>query len=243
MSVFDAPTTEQEQDDAATANQDDQTTDDWIKRVASEKGDNWNDPQTVAKGYYHAQQRIKELEALVEGNKENDYAKRLLEQLQGKQATETPPAHQEVEQQEQGSSEKQDHTSLSPEDIESLLEKTLSTREKQARVESALKEKFGSEANRVVHDRAKELGLSIDRMKELANESPDAFLRLVGEPEAKQTNSGVRSSVNTASGFNSNGERNMGYYQNLRRTNRKLYNSLHNQMMSDRVRLGDKFYQ
>jgi len=123
------------------------------------------------------------------------------------------------------------------------LEKTLNAREKQKTVESSLRAKFGEQANKVVHDRAKELGLSIEKMKEIANDSPAAFLRLVGEPEAKQTNSQVTGTVNT-SGFNStvNGERNQSYYSNLRRTNRKLYDSLQPQMLQDRTRLGDKFY-
>lgn len=245
MSVFDAPTTEQQNDKkTADSTNETQTTEDWLEKVVTEKGEHWKDPQTLAKGYAHAQARIKELEALEEKMKEQDYAKTLLEQLQAKgQANEeVTPQKTEVEE-PKGDTENKGHTNLSPEDIESLLEKTLTTRERQNKVESVLREKFGETANRVVHDRAKELGLSIDRMKELATESPDAFLRLVGEPEPKETNRQITSSKNT-SGFDSSnsGERNHSYYTNLRRTNRKLYDSLQSQMMKDRMRLGDKFY-
>lgn len=242
-SVFDAPTTEQKQ---TTESQTETTIEDWVSEVVKEKGDQWNDPQALAKGYYHAQKRIKELEALEEKQKEQDYAKTLLEQLQAqKQAPEATPDELKVKIEEPSSTEQKDHTSLSPEDIESLLEKKLSVRAKQEKVEKALREKFGENANQVVHERAKELNLSIDRMQELAQESPDAFLRLVGDPEPKETNKGVRTSVNTASGFNSqHGERNSAYYTKLRRENRKLYNDpkTQQQMIQDRMRLGSDFY-
>lgn len=239
MSVFDAPTTEQPQQTSDTT--DTQDHEDWLEKIVTEKGDHWKDPQTLAKGYAHAQARIKELEGLEDKLKEQDYAKTLLEQLQAKQATQevTPPAEVVVPESD---TEITEHTSLSSEDIESLLERTLTSRERQNKVESTLKQKFGDGASKVVHDRAAELGLSIERMKELANESPEAFLRLVGEPAEKQTNSSPKGTVNTT-GFNSNsGDRNQAYYSNLRRTNRKLYNTLQPQMLNDRLKLGDKFY-
>lgn len=239
MSVFDAPTTEQTiQTAQSTETQDHE---DWLERVVAEKGDHWKDPQTLAKGYSHAQARIKELEALEEKLMEQDYAKTLLEQLQARQATEEVLPTPEVEVPKRDT-EITAHTSLSPEEIESLLEDRLNSRDRQKKVETVLREKFGAGANSIVHERAKELGLSIEKMKELANESPDAFLRLVGEPEARQSNSQHKSTVNTTD-FNSNsGDRNQKYYSNLRRTNRKLYDSLQVQMMEDRTRLGDKFY-
>lgn len=241
MSIFDAPTTEQQVTVQTADTTNPQDPEDWLEKVVTEKGEHWKDPQTLAKGYAHAQARIKELEALEEKLKEQDYAKTLLEQLQNRQATEAVPPTPEVEEPTRDA-EIPEHTSLSPEDIESLLEKTLSEREKQKQVEAALRDKFGANANVVVHNKAKELGLTIERMKEIANESPEAFLRLVGEPEQKQPNTQVRGTVNT-SGFNSNtGERNAAYYANLRRTNRKLYDSLQSQMINDRVRLGEDFY-
>lgn len=242
-SAFDAPT--KEQDQVQTTGQDDNqnTTDDWLEKVVAEKGEHWKDPKTLAKGYAHAQQRIKELEALEEKFKEQNYAKSLLEQLQNKQAPETPSGS-EVDKQNEGGAENAGETSLTSEDIERLLESKLSARTKSERVEKALRDKFGDQANRVVHRKAEELNLSIDKMKALAMDSPDAFLRLIGEPEQKQTNSTRESSVNT-SGYNSSGgERNAAHYAKLRRENRKLYNSpvTQTQMIEDRKRLGDKFY-
>ena len=239
-SVFDAPTTEQ----GTTQTQDTPTVEDWVQEVVKEKGEQWQDPQVIAKGYAHAQKRIKELEALAEKAKEQDYAKTLLEQLQAKQAEAATPSQLEVDKEPPSSAVQNDKTSLSPEDIERLLEEKLSTRSRQEKVETELRKKFGDAANRVVHDRAKELNLSIERMQELAKESPEAFLRLIGDPAPTETNSNVKSSVNTAAGFNSqHGERTHAYYSKLRRENRKLYDSLQDQMMKDRLRLGDNFYK
>ena len=242
-SVFDAPTTEQQNDTTKTADSTDtQTNEDWLAKVVTEKGDHWKDPQTLAKGYAHAQARIKELEALEEKLKEQDYSKTLLEQLQAKRQAPEEVIPPKPEAAPKDDTVNNGPTNLSHEDIESLLEKTLSAREKQKTVEASLRSKFGDQANKVVHGRAKELGLSIEKMKELANESPAAFLSLVGEPEVKQTNTQVHGTKNTSSFNSTSGERTQAYYANLRRTNRKLYDSLQPQMLQDRVRLGDKYY-
>lgn len=241
-SIFDAPTTEPA--DETTTSQEAHTTDDWVTEVVKEKGDQWSDPQVLAKGYAHAQARIKELEELAKKAEEQDYAKKLLEQIQAKQADEVTPSTPEPAP--KSDTEQQDNTSLRPEDIESLLEKTLSKREKIAKVETALKEKFGDSANAAVHKAAKENGLSIERMQQLAEESPQAFLRLVGEPEAKQPNTTVKGAVSSTAGFNSGGqERTQSYYSKLRRENRKLYDNpkVQRQMFEDRLRLGQDFYK
>lgn len=244
MSVFNAPTTEQSTDTTASTEDTQDTTENFLEQVVTEKGEHWKDPETLAKGYAHAQQRIKELESLSEKYKEQDYAKSLLEQLQERQATATP-SDPPADPNNQGSTDTSDVTSLTSEDIERLLESKLSERSKQDKVETALRAKFGDQANRIVHKRAEEMNLSIDRMKEIASESPEAFLRLIGEPDKQQTNSTRESTVNTSSGFDSHGkDRNAAYYSKLRRENRKLYNSptTQVQMLEDRKRLGDKYY-
>lgn len=242
MSVFDASTTGHE----VTGNQADLTTDDWVERVTKEKGEHWKDPQTIAKGYYHAQQRIKELEALAEDAKKNDYAKQLLEELKNQKASDTTS---EIPQTNQGS-QAQENTTPNPADIESLINEALTAREKQntsaqniALADAKLTEVFGTEAGNVVRKRAQELGMSVERMKELASESPSAFLRLVGEEASKETNRTMTSTINTSTGFERNNERNSEYYLKLRRENkRKFYDpQTQAQMMDDKKRLGAKF--
>lgn len=245
MSVFEAPNTEQlKEADKTKTSEEKSNHDSFLDRLVSEKGEQWKDPEALAKSHFHAQARIKELEEKVNGYSEQDYAKTLLEQLQAKQAPEvvTPQTPEVAKAPSDAGPE--DTNRLSPEDVESLLEKALTKREKATTVEVALRDKFGDNANVVVHNKAKELGLSIKKMQEIAEDSPQAFLRLVGEPEKMETNKNFDSTFNSSSDFNSGNstERNSAYYAKLRRSDRKTYDRLQVQMFDDRVRLGDKFY-
>lgn len=245
-SVFDAPTTEQSTADQVNGSEnsnEQNTTEDWVSEVVKMKGEQWSDPQVLAKGYANAQRVIEEYKAKEAKFAEQDYAKNLLEQLQSKN-TQAPEAAPDTSAPTQDSTEIKDTTSLSPEDIESLLETKLAVRQNKERVEKTLRDKFGDSANSVVHNRAKELGFSIEEMVGLSETKPDAFLRLIGEPEQAQTNSSIGSSVNTASqGFNKGKERDFAYYQRIRRENPAQYEKLQGQMYQDAVRLGQAFYQ
>ena len=249
MSVFDDSTTGQENSD--DQNTDTQNQEDWLNKVVAEKGDHWQDPQTLAKGYVHAQQRIKELEELTKKAEQNDYARELLEQLQAKQSAPAPTSGQPDTKDKGGTGE--ENTTRDPDELQALIDKALTERERTNTVQqnisqanSKLEEQYGTEAQKVVQDRAQELGMSMDRLKELAGESPTAFMRLMGEAPKKESNSIPQGTLNTAAGFtDGQKERNFRYYQELRRNNRSQYNSrqVQQQMFEDAKRLGDKFYQ
>ena len=246
------PTTEQNQ---TPATQDAfSTPEDFVAKLVGEKGETWKDPQAIAKGYLHAQNRIAELEQATKELAKQDYAKQLLEELQASKAnTQTPPVTEVVPAVvPNGEPEQKDNTSLSPDDIQRLLSEELAKRESSTivtsnldKVNKALSEKFGTEAASAVKAKADALGLPLSKMQELAGESPDAFLTLVGEAPKKETNSTTTSTVNTDSFTNVNsGVRDKAYYSKLRRENRKSYNSpeVQAQMLNDRMTLGDKFY-
>ena len=246
MSAFETTTSEVDPNNAQGTTQ---TTEDYLEEVVKQKGEHWKDPATLAKGYHHAQQRIKELEEIAEKAKEQDYSKRLLEQLQQQAPT---PVQGNVED-KNPDSQKNDNTSLTPEELQALIEQTLTSREVTNSVkqnvsltDSKLTDLYGTEAKSVVSKKAQEMGMSVERLRDIAGESPTAFFRLIGEePPTKETNTLPKAQVNTGGGFNDSrgGEKNQAYYSNLRRTNRKLYNhpSTQTQMMKDRMRLGEKF--
>lgn len=242
MSYFaDTPTTEgSTNDQAESSNQED-----FVASVVSEKGEQWSDPQTLAKGYVHAQKRIKELEELAGQAHKQDFAKELLDQL--RQA----PARGPAEAVTTNPSKDDEYTTPSPEDIQSLIETKLTEREKSKSLQDNLRatdklleDAFGTDANSTVSQKAKELGLSKERLTEIAGESPSAFMALMGSPKAKETNHLTTSSRNTASLNPQSGERNKGYYTELRKKNSSLYfhPETQRQMMQDAERLGDKFY-
>lgn len=254
MSIFkEQPAAENQEapaaaDEATTT----ETQESFVAKLAKERGEKWSDPEVIAKGKIEADNYIKQLEAQLEELRgdlgKQDYAAQLLAQLQGK----APDTTTEPAASKNASGAGQEHTTpeISEDVLKSLVEKTLTEREaantKQQNIDlvtQQMTEKYGTEAVARVQSKAQELGLSTDRMEELAAESPSAFLALIGEPPMKAPTM-TRGSVNTAGMGNvGGGERNFAYYQKLRRENRSQYYTpkVQQQMMEDRMRLGDRF--
>lgn len=248
-----AATTQTEQ----TAEQTQQVTapqESYLQKLVEAKGENWKDPEVLAKGKLEADGYIKTLEEQLaqmrEDLKKQEYKEQVLEQLQNK-AADTTAAKNGVPN-NNGSVEGQNTTgNLSEEDLKSLVEKTLSQREKEnlvkqnlAQVDKALEDSFGTEAMAVVQKKAQELGVSLERMKDIAAESPNAFFALIGEKPRQPFNPMIQGSVRTEGvNMQASTERNWSYYQKLRRENKNLYYTpkVQQQLMEDKMRLGDNF--
>lgn len=232
----------------------DSNQEDWITKVVEQKGEHWKDPQVIAKGYASAQSYIKELEAEREKYREelmrNDYSAELLKTIregQAKPPVKEPPRDTDGTQ--------KDHTNLEVDEdkLKSLIENTLTQREKQnttrqnlAEADKKLTEMFGSNVGTVMQEKSRELGMSKERLAEIASESPTAFFRLIGSNAPKETNSLPKGTVNTTSNFTGDsGTKNNSYYQKLRRENPRLFNSpkVQNEMFKQRLELGQKFYE
>ena len=138
----------------------------------------------------------------------------------------------------------------SEEELKSLVERTLTERDKDSVVKQNLnlvneemEKSYGTDASAKIQNKAKELGLTIERMQEIAAESPNAFFNLIGEPK-KDFKPMVEGSVRTEGvNMQASNERDWSYYQNLRRDNRSLYYSpkIQRQLIEDKGRLGGKF--
>lgn len=237
MSVFDGNQSGQNEVKQNEGNQS------YVEALVKAKGDHWKDPEVMAKGKLEADDTIKELKQqlkeLQEANASGKKLEDLVEQIE--KATKSKP-----------NTESDTKTSVSEEDIQSLVEKTLTKKEREStakqnleRVDSHLTEAFGDEAKSVVQKKAQELGMSIDRLRELASESPNAFLTLIGE-KPKEPKVNTEGSIRTE-GLKTNtsrDKRNHAYYQEMRRKNPQLFNSAatQNKMIQDRISLGDAFY-
>ncbi len=253
--VFEQAGTEQQPEETQQQDNALETQESYVQKLVEARGEKWQDPEVIAKGKFEADNHIQELERQLEELRgdlsKNEYAKQLLETLQGKAEAPTSSKSADAQQEkDQGSAAEQDTTGEAG-DLESLVEETLRKREQKqtaqqnlSQVNDTLTEAYGTEASKVVKERAQELGMSLDRLQEIAAESPSAFLRLVGESPAVEKNPTTSSSVNTTAAFNRSGERNWNYYQDLRRSNPKQYYSpkIQNQLAQDRVNLGDRFY-
>jgi hypothetical protein len=86
--------------------------------------------------------------------------------------------------------------------------------------------------------------MSLERMRDIAAESPNAFFALIGEKPQQPFSPLTQGSVRTEGvNMQTSTERNFDYYQKLRRENRNLYYSAktQQQMFEDKSRLGEKF--
>ena len=231
-----------------------QTTEDWLAKVVEAKGETFKDVQVLAKSKLEADRYIKELEeqakALREEVTKQDYAAKLLEQLQNK-APNSTNGNTVAPNQNNGSTTPSDTKPENSEDIlKALVERTLTEREAKntsqqnaANVRDILTTKYGTEAKAHVERKAQELGMPYSRLEALAAESPSAFLTLIGEPK-QEFKPLTQGSINTQSvSVQSPTQRNWAYYQNLRRTNKTEYfkPQVQQQMLKDKLAMGDKF--
>ena len=224
----------------------------FVEKLVKERGEQWKDPEFIAKGKIEADRFIEDLkrqnEELRQELGKQDYSKELLSQLQAKAAN---PVNANPVVNQDGANKVETKTTISEDELKRLVETTLTERERTASasqnvkvVTDKLQELFGTEAQAKVQEKAKELGMTLERMEEIAKESPSAFFALVGEKVTtpKVFNSGT---INTASAnLQASSERNFNFYQEMRRKDRRQYFSpeVQKQMFQDRERLGDKFY-
>jgi hypothetical protein len=239
-------------EEAQTTEQTNGQEESYLDQVVKTKGTNWSDPEVLAKGKLEADTYIQSLEGqladLRTDMSKQDYAAQLIQELKG-EATATGDVSLAL----QNTASTEDTTTpvgQSEEDLKSLVEKALSDRDKskvtesnQQLVEAELTKKFGNDAQAEVSKRAKELGMSLDRMQEIASESPNAFLSLMGQPEqnlSSMTSSSIRTESVTQQ---ASSDRDWNYYQKLRKENRNLYYSpkVQQQILDDKLRLGGKF--
>ncbi len=227
-----------------------QTQEDWLAKIVEVKGEAFKDPQVLAKSKLESDNYIKQLESQLtdlrtELSKE-EAAKKLLAELQSRR--QDPNANSVPKQGETNPSDTK--PVLSEDEIQRLVEEALSKREttqtaqqNAKMVQDQLTQKYGTEAKAHVEKKARELGMSFERLSNLAAESPTAFMTLIGEPKT-EFKAPVTGTINTAAGnFNNPTERDWTYYQNLRRTDKTLYFNpkTQQQMMQDKMRLGDRF--
>lgn len=232
-----------------------QTTTSYLAQLVASKGDNWSDPETLAKGKIEADSYIEQLKLENEQLKTNahqqDYAKEVLDALQKKETTGTESVSGESKTQTQ-----QDDTTnqpLSEDALKSLVDATITDREQKVTastniqsVNDALAKTYGDKSPDVVAAKAAELGLTVKRLQEMAAESPSAFFALVPvkTEEGKATTfQSTATSVRTTETPSNTGERDAAYYKDLRQKSPTKWRSpaVQSQFLADRMRLGDKF--
>ncbi len=237
------------------SNQEGTQTEDFVQAIIQEKGEQWKDPQVLAKGYAASQEHIAKLEtelsALQSQAEKQDYMKEVLDQVKQAQS----PSTKELVSNTSGTPKVDDQPQVGVEQINELVKEAMTKQEADRTAsqnlqaaDAELVKQFGTDAQNIVESKRQELGLSKERLAQIAQESPTAFLALVGgtSTQQKSTSTTTTSTVNTSSpSFNQAGKRDFAYYNDLRKTQPKLYRSaqIQDQMVKDRTDLGaDKFY-
>lgn len=230
----------------------------FVAKLVESRGEQWKDPEVIAKGKLESDEHIANLERQLQEMREDlgeqEHSKKLLDLLQTKAGDSANPKPEETNNNKNSSTNDGDtKPNVSEDDLKSLVENVLTGREKKntqdqnlAIVNSQLEELYGTEAEAEIIKKAQELGLTKDRLQEMAAESPTAFMKLIGEePKDKQGGAFNSSSINTegARTTSNSGVRDYAYYKNLRKTNKTLYYSpsTQNQMLQDRMKLGAAF--
>lgn len=141
---------------------------------------------------------------------------------------------------------------LTLEDVQRLLEERTAASVASQNLNTAkakLAEKFGSDWQKVLIDKGKEIGESQEFFEALAKKNPQALLALVGSPKSEPSNPNLTSgNVNTtqqALGSGVNGTvRNKAYYDAIKQKNATEYWSprVQNQMHVDAMKLGEAFF-
>lgn len=249
MTVFDGANNQNTSPEGTNEDQGNQS---YVQKLVTSKGEQWSDPEVIAKGKVEADNYIEdlkkqnaELQAQVEKAKK---VEDLFSKLDDKASPTT--SEQNQAQSQGGANESNTQTAVSEDDLQSLIENTLTKREAEAtakqnldQVNSQLESQFGTEASATVQKKSQELGLSMERLQAIAAESPTAFFNLIGEKQsapAPLTNGSIRTeSVNRAQ---NSGKRNFAYYEKMRKENPREFYHAQDAMLKDRIEQGDSFY-
>lgn len=141
-------------------------------------------------------------------------------------------------------------TTLSPEDIQFLINKELSTRSEQSQVQrnqeyvvNKLAEVWGDNFQPKLKARAKELGLQEDFLANLAQTQPQAFLKIVDPKPTPGFSNPIPRTTQVGSPHIQ--DKTWAHYQKMRRENPKLYHSIpmQKEMFAQAQKLGDTFYR
>lgn len=247
--IFSSATTES----TTSETQQTQTKESFIDHLVGD-GKKFRDIEALAKGKLEADKHISEITKTLDELRaelaKQDYAKSLLEQMsKGSETGAEQPTPVTT------SSSNTENTTQSASDFEALVEKVITAKEKSKTasqnisvVGEEMQKQFGDKTADYLKAKSLELNMSLDRLKEIAAESPTAFFQLIGVKKMNEkVTSGTMTTQSTIRSENFNSisqDRDFNFYQKLRKENRSLYYSpkIQNTMIQDRERLGDRFY-
>lgn len=206
----------------------------------------------LARGKWEADQFIERLKQEQAALREELNSRKRLEEVadllsqQKSQSNEGPPPARD---------DGDKNNTLTPEQLEKMLEERLTKRERQQvrdrninEVKQKLTETMGQNYAAKLEQEARNLGVTREYLTNLAADSPQAFYRLMGLDTPRSQGTSVSpppSSVNPAAFTpNTTGERTQAFYDKMKQNDPKTYWSpkTQNEMHRDAQRLGVRFF-
>lgn len=141
-----------------------------------------------------------------------------------------------------------------PQDIEALVERTLSQRETQRireanvkAVDKLIKERYGEQAKEIFNAKINDVGLDVASAMEIAAKSPKAFMKMFDDVKPEQQQSVPNQSTQRTQSMSNDSiqEGTYAWYAKMRKDNPTLYNSptMQRRMIEDANKLGkEKFF-
>src|SRR6266566_36182 len=219
-------------------------------------GKKFSDNESLARGKAYSDAYVKILERRMDEMR-TDYLQmrdenmakakleELLDQIQKKQTSSNTNTQSE---------RSQDKPELDLTKVESLISEKLRLAEVNKKesenfnlVKNKLKERFGTRYQDILSKQIDDLGLTVDEANAWAKKSPEAFFRMMKIEDLKQNTQNILPNSNVRSdSFKPQGEkvRRMSYYQELKKTNPKLYydRNINIQMQKDAIEQGESFF-
>lgn len=214
------------------------------------EGKKYKDSNELAKAYYHAEARIEADKA--EKARADAELKVLKDIVEARQQHQPAPEARQEQREERPFTPPTERKVEVPDIAELVRNEMASANETQRKANNinnaaeTLNRVYGSpaKAQEAIRTKAAELGVGFEWLRNLAADSPEAMVRAMGiDPNARPTNTaGYSPEVDL--GRQRTDTRNYEYYNNIRKTDIKRYNSpeIRKQMFDDAQKLGDKFY-
>ena len=202
---------------------------DTLSQIVNEEGvQKYNSVDDALKGLAHGSEHIRKIEAEnreLRGEVDKRMsAEKVLQELKAKEKTDEKPS-----------------TDLTPEALQELVDKRLEARTSEDKakanedhVQQAMRKAFGEKSQEIVSMKAQEMGLSIEALRQLSKDSPQAVLKMFSLASDNQESAPTKlhSTVRTDN-FNTDGKRNYQWYMNRWKDNPTLKRNEYSQMLKD----------
>lgn len=220
---------------------------DYFNELVGE-GKKYKDTQAVAKAIVHKDGHIKrvetenaELREQLQQARSTKRMEEMLDQLASLQK-ETTPSNVDTP-----SREPEKVNTLSEQDVEKILDRKEQLRQRQANADvvvDRLTKVYGASFPDHVATQARNLGMSVQQLDELAQMNPQAFFKLMDLPQGKEQ-ARETAPPRSTSGFAPTATRkNWWYYEEMRKNDKKRYDTIavQNEMMNEAIRQERSFY-